>query len=224
MSLILNIDTAVQSASVCLADGETFLGTAVNPSERDAAAWLHTAVQTLMVDKGLRLQELSAVAVSAGPGSYTGLRVGMAAAKGLCYALNIPLISVPTLQMMAAAVTAQADELRCPMIDARRMEVFAALYDKELNEMMPAKNLVLEQGCFDDWLQDHDIVFFGNGSEKAKPVLPGRRTRFIEATATAESMVLLAHQRFVQGRFSNLAYAEPFYGKDFHSPPPKKNV
>lgn len=207
----------MQSASVCLANDETIIATAINPAEKESASWLHVAVQDLLQQNRVSPHQLNAVAISAGPGSYTGLRVGMAAAKGLCYALSIPLITVNTLQMMAAAVKNPTTQLLCPMIDARRMEVFAALYDTSLNEVLPATNLILDENSFNDWLQNHTISFFGNGSSKALSVMKHPNALFVEVKATAADMILLAAKRFASGQFSDLAYSEPFYGKDFHS-------
>lgn len=220
--MILNIDTAVQSASVCLARGETVLDTALNPSEKESAAWLHVAIQDLLRKNNLDPAQLDAIAVSAGPGSYTGLRVGMAAAKGLCYALMRPLISINTLQMMAAAVQQPSTRLLCPMIDARRMEVFTALYDTSLTELMPSTNLILEESSFAECLAENTILFFGNGSTKAAPLLQHPHAVFTSVTATAANMAALSAKKFAGGRFSNLAYAEPNYGKDFYSPVSKK--
>lgn len=223
MSLILNIDTAVQTASVCLANGEDIIATSMNPFQGDSAAWLHVAIQDILHQNNYLPQHLQAIAVSAGPGSYTGLRVGMAAAKGLCYALNIPLIHINTLQMMAAAVKNPVTTLLCPMIDARRMEVFTALYDASLNEIMPPTNLILHEEAFHDWLIKHSIAFFGNGSEKGKKLIHHPNAVFSDIIATATDMVELAVKSFMHRQFSDLAYSEPFYGKDFHLPVSKKN-
>lgn len=217
MSLILHIDTAVQSSSVCLANGENIIATLVNPSEKDSASWLHVAIQDILKQNNCLPKQLQAIAVSAGPGSYTGLRVGMAAAKGLCYALSIPLIPISTLQMMAAAVQNPSTPLLCPMIDARRMEVFTALYDTSLQEVMPATNLVLQENSFSNWLNDRTITFFGNGSNKAATIIHHRNATFASITVTAAEMASLAAKKFELHQFSDLAYSEPFYGKDFYS-------
>ena len=222
MSVILNIDTAVQSASVCLADDDKVLSTAVSPTEKESASWLHVAVQNILQENGVRPSQLGAIAVSAGPGSYTGLRVGMAAAKGLCYALQLPLITVNTLQMMAAAVTEPTTNLLCPMIDARRMEVFTALYNQSLQEVSPSINLILDESSFAEWLQQNTISFFGNGSIKAATVIQHTNASFISVTAGAANMVLLSAKKFFLREFADLAYSEPYYGKDFHSPISKK--
>jgi tRNA threonylcarbamoyladenosine biosynthesis protein TsaB len=223
MTLILNIDTAVQSASVCLSEGETIIGELSNPSEKESAAWLHMAIQQIVHEHHLPLQQLSAIAISAGPGSYTGLRVGMAAAKGLCYALKIPLITLNTLQIMAASAKGIDADLLCPMIDARRMEVFTALYNASLQEIMSSTNMILEQGAFDNQLEKHTVCFFGNGSEKAGTIIQHRNASFAMVKTSARDMASLAIKKFEAAQFSELAYSEPFYGKDFYSPVSKKN-
>ncbi len=222
VSRILHIDTAVQVASICLSDGETIVDTKVNPAEKESAAWLHVAIQSLLQQYKLTPAQLDAIAVSTGPGSYTGLRVGLSAAKGLCYALSLPLISINTLQMMAAGVQNSNTELLCPMIDARRMEVFTALYKPSLEEAMAPTNMILDDTSFAEWLQTSSITFFGNGSNKAKDVIQHANAFFADYTATAKDMVVLAAEKFSKGEFSDLAYTEPFYGKDFHSPISKK--
>ena len=223
MALILHIDTAVQTASVCLAKDEKTVGAVTNPREKESASWLHTAIQSLLQANSYTLKQLDAIAVSKGPGSYTGLRVGMAAAKGLCYALSKPLITIDTLQMMAAAAHHSSAQLLCPMIDARRMEIFAALYDSSLAEVMPSVNMILEETSFEKWLEKYSINFFGNGSMKAMSVIQHRNATFINVDASAVNMVFLAAQKFEQRQFSDIAYTEPFYGKAFHSSISKKN-
>jgi len=223
MALILHIDTAVHSASVCLADSEQILGTAMNPSEKESASWLHTAIQNLLQKNKHTLEQIEAIAISAGPGSYTGLRVGMAAAKGLCYGLSKPLITINTLQMIAASADSSLAQLFCPMIDARRMEVFTALYDGALNEVMPSTNMIIEESFFKKWLEEYSINFFGNGSVKATAVIKHQNAIFTTVKSSAVNMVSLAREKFEQHQFSDLAYTQPFYGKDFHSSISKKN-
>lgn len=220
MSLLIHIDTAVQTASVCLSLDGQILAVKSNPSPRDSAAWLHPAIHELVQECGYKMQQVQAVSVSAGPGSYTGLRVGMATAKGLCYALHIPLITVGTLQMMAAAAVTQAprNALLVPMIDARRMEVFTAVYDQQLNEVTAAHNAVLTTETFEDLLTNHELLFFGNGSTKFKSLVQHRNALFAEVDATAQHLVALAVKQLQQNHYADLAYAEPFYSKAFYSP------
>lgn len=148
MGLILNIDTSTEQAGICLAKDEHVLGILRNDEQKDHASWLHPAIRKLLENAAYALGELDAIAVTAGPGSYTGLRVAMAAAKGLCYALKVPLILENTLDVMALAGSQQPQLpeacLICPMIDARRMEVFTALYTKDLQVIMPGTAMVLE--------------------------------------------------------------------------------
>jgi len=217
VSYILNIDTAVTTASVCLAKDNQSLGLQLNPSQKDQAAWLHTAIRALIREAEIPLQQLDAIAVSAGPGSYTGLRVGMAAGKGLCYALKKPLIAVNTLQMMAVAAQGEPTELLCPMIDARRMEVFTALYDQSLNEKLSPVNIILDELSFRDVLSLHTVSFFGNGSEKYKNFPHNVNAYFKKIEADAKNMIPLSFNQFKRGELVNLAYSEPNYGKEFYS-------
>jgi tRNA threonylcarbamoyladenosine biosynthesis protein TsaB len=216
VSYILNIDTAVTTASVCLANNDQPVGFTFNPSQKDHAAWIHQAIKDLVNEAGISLQELDAIAISAGPGSYTGLRVGMATAKGLCYALLKPLITVNTLQMMAVAALGEPTELLCPMIDARRMEVFTAIYNKSLEEMLPPTNLILDQQSFHSILSHHSVSFFGNGSEKFKNISQNANAHFKMIEINSKHMAGLAFNKLQKKDFANLAYTEPYYGKDFH--------
>ena len=218
MNYILNIDTAVQTASVCLAvDGEN-IGLVTNPSQKDHAAWLHIAIKKLLDEKNVSLQQLNAIAVSMGPGSYTGLRVGMSTAKGLCYALHIPLITISTLQMMAVAALNEPTDFICPMIDARRMEVFTAVYDKQLAEVTAPFNCILDENSFQNLLQKNTITFFGNGSTKFQNLVQHPNAQFKNIEATAAQLSALSYQYFTKQQFADLAYSEPFYGKEFYTP------
>lgn len=223
MALLLHIDTAVKSPSICLSEGKNILGEKSNPSERESASWLHTAIKDLLREHNRDIPKLDAISISAGPGSYTGLRVGMAAAKGLCYANKIPLISINTLQLMAASVVSPTTELLCPMIDARRMEVFTALYNQSLEERVKPINLILDASSFEKQLAENTITFFGNGSEKAKALIQHKNAVFADVITSASNMPTLALDKFDAKQFSDLAYTEPLYIKDFHSPFSKNN-
>jgi tRNA threonylcarbamoyladenosine biosynthesis protein TsaB len=217
VSYILNIDTAVVSASLCLAKDDQVLKLKVNPSQKDHASWLHVAIKEMMEEAGLSLNELDAIAVSSGPGSYTGLRVSMATAKGLCYALQKPLITVSTLKMMAVAAIDASTDLLCPMIDARRMEVFTAVYDHSLVEILSPVNIILEKESFKEQLHTSSILFFGNGSEKFKSLVTDSNAVFQNLEANAEHMTGLSFSQFEKKEFADLAYAEPYYGKAFYT-------
>jgi tRNA threonylcarbamoyladenosine biosynthesis protein TsaB len=214
---ILSLDTAVAGASVCLSDGATVKSLKRHEAQNESAAWIHTAIQELLQEHSLSASKLAAVAVSAGPGSYTGLRIGMATAKGLCYATGVPLISINTLQMMAAAAGVH-NGLLCPMIDARRMEVFTALYTKDLQEVLPAQALILNETSFAETLDAGPVLFFGNGSGKFRPLVQHPNASFKTIAADASHIATLANNALIQKKFVNLAYSEPFYGKDFFSP------
>jgi tRNA threonylcarbamoyladenosine biosynthesis protein TsaB len=217
VSILLHIDTAVQTASVCLAEDNTPVGLKINPTQKDHAAWLQVAIRDLLAEKHMTLQQVDAFGISAGPGSYTGLRVGMATVKGLCYALHKPLIMVNTLQMMASAAPIMEGALLCPMIDARRMEVFTAVYNSSLDEVMAPTNLILDENSFNNLLDSHTILFFGNGSVKFQPVVKSPNAVFEKVETSAQNMAKLAFQLFLKQIFADIAYSEPYYGKDFHS-------
>ncbi|HVG16805.1 MAG TPA: tRNA (adenosine(37)-N6)-threonylcarbamoyltransferase complex dimerization subunit type 1 TsaB [Chitinophagaceae bacterium] len=216
MSWILNIDTAVQKASICLANDNVVVAFAENDSQKDHASWLHLAILHLVKQQGLSVKNIDAIAISAGPGSYTGLRVGMATAKGLCYTMDKPLIFISTLQMMASAAINEDVDLLCPMIDARRMEVFTAVYDKALNEHIAPHNCILSDNCFDDLLNQR-IAFLGNGSVKFKSLVSNPNAVFTDIEASAKEMTLLSYKKFTGKAFEDVAYSEPFYGKEFYS-------
>jgi tRNA threonylcarbamoyladenosine biosynthesis protein TsaB len=217
VSFILNIDTAVQISSICLAENDISLGVKINPSQKDSAVWLHVAIKELLHENKFALRQLDAIAVSEGPGSYTGLRVGMATAKGLSYALNKPLITVNTLKLMAVSAQKIYKGFLCPMIDARRMEVFTAIFDQDLNYEMPATNLILSETSFEEFLREHTMIFFGNGSVKFQSITNNKNALFSVINSDAISMASLSHEKFMGRDFADLAYSQPFYGKDFHS-------
>ena len=189
----------------------------INPLQKDQAAWLHVAIKELIEDKDIGLPQINAIAISSGPGSYTGLRVGMAAAKGLCYALQIPLITINTLQLMTMAALQEQTELFCPMIDARRMEVFTAVFNEQLEAIVSPVNIILNETSFNELLNQHTISFFGNGSSKFRLLIHHKNAVFKQVEATAEHMISLSFQKFMKQDFADIAYTEPFYGKDFHS-------
>lgn len=217
MNLILNIDTALETASICLAQNGQPIAFSSNHSQKDHASWLHPAINKLFTAQKIAIDDVTSIAVSEGPGSYTGLRVGMSTAKGLCYALNKPLITVSTLKMMAFAARNEPTELIAPMIDARRMEVFTAIYSRSLTEIIHPKNIILDENSFDNLILKHTICFFGSGSEKFKVLVSHKNAIFREIDTNATHMAELSNEREIQKNYADLAYSEPFYGKEFHS-------
>ena len=218
MPLILNIDTSTDSASVCLAKNEQVLVFKKNNRQRDHASWLHPAIHELMQEAATQLSDIDAIAVTIGPGSYTGLRVGLAAAKGICYALEKPLLTVNTLLVMANAVKYEHADLICPMIDARRMEVFTALYTKELDQVKAPVAMIIDETSFAAELASKTICFSGNGSEKFKKVIKNGNALFSDSSFDVSHMVSLSNALFLKKQFSDLAYIEPLYLKDFYTP------
>ena len=219
MALILNIDTATEKASIALSsDGKT-LAIRFNDAPKEHAAWLHTAAGSILAETGTRMLDLAAVAVTSGPGSYTGLRVGMAAAKGFCYALDIPLITESTLKMMAFAAREQltSTDLLCPMIDARRMEVFTAVYTSDLKEILPATAMIIDEHAFENDLTHHRMSFFGAGSDKCKPLIKSPRAHFEMVEYHSGYLGILSFLRYLQKEFTGLAYSEPAYTKEFYT-------
>jgi tRNA threonylcarbamoyladenosine biosynthesis protein TsaB len=221
VAFILNIDTAVTTASVCIAQNGKPLKTFVGYAQKESAAWLHPAIKRILEETDITPQQLDAIAVSAGPGSYTGLRVGMAATKGLAYALQKPMIAISTLQIMASAATGKAEGLLCPMIDARRAEIFTAIYNQQLAEVVPPCNLIVESNPFLSLLNEKVISFFGNGCAKLETLLQHPNARFEQIEATAEHLCSLSFSAYGRKKFANIAYTGPDYGKIFYTPPEK---
>lgn len=219
MAIILHIDTAVEGASVCLAKDRELCAPLLLNQKKDQPGWLHENIGSLFVTARMDMRAIDAVAVTIGPGSYTGLRVGLSAAKGLCFALNKPLIAINTLEVMAFATIPEKDNiLVCPMIDARRMEVFTAVYDRSLKEIVAPCAMILNGTNFDQLLERQEIIFSGNGSTKLKNVLSHKNAHFSTVTATAADMTDLAYEYYKNKKFADLAYTEPFYVKEFYSP------
>jgi len=225
MAIILQIETATQVCSAALSiDGKTIaLKEQMTPNIH--AGSLTLFIQEIMGLTGLNYNDLNAVAVSKGPGSYTGLRIGISTAKGLCYALDKPLIAIDTLKMMSAGyleVNPDYIGLVCPMIDARRMEVFTAVFDSNLNLVSPTSAMIIEEHSFEE-LSDFKIAFIGDGAGKAANMVNAKNTSFhMKNFNSAAHLSKLAEQSFVSGIFEDIAYFEPFYLKDFILSIPKK--
>jgi tRNA threonylcarbamoyladenosine biosynthesis protein TsaB len=228
MPLILNIDTSTQHGSTCIARDGNCMALLQNPEQKDHAAWIHPAIQELLKHANCTLSDLQAVAVTAGPGSYTGLRVAMATAKGLCYALRIPMITENTLRVMAfvsveyrSAIHHLNEALHCPMIDARRMEVFTALYNSSLVEIMQPAALVLTPDSFIKELETNTIIFSGDGSKKFRVLMNHPHAIFEDFQFNATHLAVLSNMKFLNSEFVEVAYAEPLYLKEFYTVPKK---
>jgi tRNA threonylcarbamoyladenosine biosynthesis protein TsaB len=220
MALLLCIDTSTTHASVALARNGALLGIRTNQNQKEHGAFLQPAIRELMQETGVMLTDLEAIAVTSGPGSYTGLRVGFASAKGLCFALNLPLISIPTTLVMSCAALSQINDstpsLLCPMIDARRMEVFTCLYSLQLESLSPIYPKILDPVSFTQELDNQPIYFFGDGSPKWQTICLHSNARFLTINWNAGNMTNLAEEQFSRRIFTSLAHSVPDYGKDFH--------
>lgn len=221
MSLILNIDTALDTASVCLSEDGNVLQLSFSENQKDHASWLHTEIAEQLQKNGNKIKDLDAIAVSVGPGSYTGLRVGLSAAKGFCYALHIPLITINSLMIIASAVKADANDIICPLIDARRMEVFTAVFDKELQEKIPPHAMIVDENSFASFLLSGEVLFCGNGAKKLQPLILNCNALFSNTVADASHLAQLSFNCYNKKEFADLAYAEPLYIKEFYSAIPK---
>lgn len=250
MPLILHIETATNVCSIALAGDGQLLSLRESTIRNSHAAVITRLIDGVIKSANRELSAIDAIAVSKGPGSYTGLRIGVATAKGLCYALDKPLIAIPTLKSMAYGIRhseffirhfettgleqfpkesgdlpeteylkleAQSDLLFCPMIDARRMEVYYALYDFNGNEIRETRAEIIGEDSFSDILAGHTIIFGGDGSPKCREVLKSQKKAIFidEFNASAQYMVALAEDRYGRKEFEDLAYFEPFYLKDF---------
>ncbi len=233
MATILMLETATPTCSVALAKDGELIGFKESEEVNAHSKVLTTFIEEVLKEGGITASALDAVAVSRGPGSYTGLRIGVSAAKGLCYACDIPLLSPDTLQAMAwgaaqyvdgIELPEHADEvLFCPMIDARRMEVYCGVWDQNNVPVREVEAKIIDSHSFSDLLEAAPLVFFGNGAEKCKEVLGSHPNAYFyeEMTASAAFLIPLATALYQARNFENLAYFEPFYLKDFIAGTPR---
>ena len=228
MSCILNIETSTDVCSVAVSQD----GTCIFEKE-DSSGPNHAAKLGVFVDEALsfidsHLIPLDAVAVSCGPGSYTGLRIGVSMAKGICYGRSVKLLSVPTLHLLCVPVLLreqiqEENALLCPMLDARRMEVYAQLFDRALNEVRPIQADVVDADTYKSYLDERPVYFFGNGAEKCIEVINHPNAHLIKnVEPLAKNMFPLAEKRMMNEQFEDVAYFVPFYLKDFVAKTPKK--
>ena len=228
MSCILNIETSTDVCSVAISDNGQVIF-----NKEDHSGPNHAVKLGVYVDEALSFIDahgipLEAVAVSCGPGSYTGLRIGVSMAKGICYGRDVKLISIPTLELMAVPVLigehpAEEDALIVPMLDARRMEVYAKVMDCALKEVRPIQADIVDADTYKEYLDRGTVYFFGNGAEKCMEVINHPNARLVKGIEPlAKNMAPLAEKRFVEGKFEDVAYFVPFYLKDFVAKMPKK--
>lgn len=230
MSCILNIETSTDVCSVAISDsGQVIFNKEDHPGPN------HAVKLGVYVDEALDFLDshglpLEAVAVSCGPGSYTGLRIGVSMAKGICYGRGVKLIAVPTLELMAVPVLLgehpeEEDALIVPMLDARRMEVYAEVLDRALKVVRPIQADIVDADTYKEYLDQHHVYFFGNGAAKCMETINHPHAHLVEGIEPlAKNMAPLAEKRFAEGKFEDVAYFVPFYLKDFVAKMPKKLI
>lgn len=217
---ILHIDTALPDGLVGISQDGEFIGLKKNVNQKDHASFLHPAIKDLMHELNLDFSSLDAIAVTIGPGSYTGIRIGLSSAKGFCMATGLPLITIDNLYLIAKSCWLKRTDqqtLFCPMIDARRMEVFTSLFDFELNELKPAHSLILSENSFLDLLEKTPIMFAGNGTIKTTSIIKHTNAFFSSETSIDRAFALTAMEKFVSKKFENLVTASPLYAKEFYN-------
>lgn len=220
MALILSVETSGLACSVAIYNESRLVASAQVNEPKSHAAQLAVLIHAVLKKAAISINHLNAVAVSSGPGSYTGLRIGVSTAKGLCYGLGIPLIAVSTLDILAFQVKTYAGnhQLLCPMIDARRMEVYCKIIDSNWQELKQASAVIVNEESFLDQLKNHQIFFFGDGASKCKEIIKHKNALFIDdVSPQATAMGLLAIRRFEELQFEDIVNFEPVYLKDFDS-------
>ena len=225
MNYILHIDTTTKKCSVALAqDGELMIQKELLSEEFSHSEQLHPFIEEVLKESGLKSSSLSAIAISKGPGSYTGLRIGVAAAKGLCFALDLPLIALNTLEIMVQPYEVSPYSFIIPMLDARRMEVYTAIFDETKKWIQETMAEVLTENTFTSIVNEQSCLIIGDGAIKFKTLHPKINASYTNEIhyPVAKDMITLAWKKFNAKEFEDLAYFEPFYLKDFKTTPPKK--
>ncbi|MBQ44722.1 MAG: tRNA (adenosine(37)-N6)-threonylcarbamoyltransferase complex dimerization subunit type 1 TsaB [Porticoccaceae bacterium] len=223
MACILNLETSTTNCSVALSlDGELLLLKEDNSAQYSHSERLHLYIDTVLKETQIERSQIDAVAVSKGPGSYTGLRIGVSAAKGLCFGLDIPLIALPTLEVLANKIQTEAGCI-VATLDARRMEVYSAVFDTNHQCIDPTTAKILNAESYADLLEKHAVFFVGNGAAKTQDLIDHPNAHFDDQLPSSKEMCALSYQKYKAEDFEDLAYFEPFYLKDFIAFPSKKN-
>jgi tRNA threonylcarbamoyladenosine biosynthesis protein TsaB len=216
LTYILNIETATKNCSVSIAkNGQTIALQELNDGKYSHAEKLHEFIKNVMDEVKIKFADLKAVAVSKGPGSYTGLRIGVSTAKGICFALDIPLIVTDTLQALAMTITIE-NGIKIPLLDARRMEVYSSVFTNKNEQIRAVKAEVITTEAFLDYLNEKKVYFLGDGAAKCKELITHKNAVFEEDKfPSANEMGILSYSKFKNQEFEDVAYFEPFYLKDF---------
>jgi tRNA threonylcarbamoyladenosine biosynthesis protein TsaB len=219
VSYILNIESSTTNCSISLANnGELISIRELNEKNYSHSTKLHSFIEEVLKNSNITVNKLSAIAVSSGPGSYTGLRIGVSAAKGLCYALQIPLISVPTLQVLARQLNIQREDLIIPVMDARRDEVYSAVYNSEYELVRNIFPEIIDSESFIELAKENKLYFIGNGQEKCERLIRKNSNLIFsnyDTFPSSKEMVLISYEKFKKSKFEDVAYFEPDYLKKF---------
>ena len=228
MALILSIDTSTKVCSVALHREGNLIAFSQYFMEKSHSSILTNLIAEVVRNSSHEMKDINAVAISEGPGSYTGLRIGTSTAKGICFALDVPLIAVSTLMSMCRGVARSnyRKSLLCPMIDARRMEVYSLICNHELQIVKDISPMIIDEQSFEDLLSKQEILFFGDGSEKCQPVIGGSKNAVFlpDVHPSARDIGDLGWAKYQNNEFADLAYFEPFYLKAFRAGKPKQLV
>lgn len=223
MTYILNIETATKNCSVSISkEGKTVALKELNDGNYSHAEKLHELIGQVVLEAKIALSDLKAIAISKGPGSYTGLRIGVSAAKGLSFALDIPLISTNTLQSLALSVSIDKG-FKIPLLDARRMEVYSQVFNEKTQKIREVQAEIIDADSFSEFLNAEKVYFFGDGAEKCKAIITHKNAIFInEKFPSAKEMSAISYEKYLKNEFEDVAYFEPFYLKEFLGAIPKK--
>ena len=223
MTYILNIETATKNCSVSIStEGKTIALKELNDGNYSHAEKLHELIGQVVLEAKIALSDLKAIAVSKGPGSYTGLRIGVSAAKGLSFALDIQLISTNTLQSLALSVSIDKG-YKIPLLDARRMEVYSQVFNEKTEKIREVQAEIIDKDSFSEFLNADKVYFFGDGAEKCKEMITHKNAIFIdEKFPSAKEMSAISYEKYLKNEFEDVAYFEPFYLKEFLGAIPKK--
>jgi tRNA threonylcarbamoyladenosine biosynthesis protein TsaB len=231
---ILNIETTGENCSVALSEGTSLIKLKEKKEGKSHASKLAVFIDEILQEEKLAVQDIDAISISKGPGSYTGLRIGVSTAKGLCYGADIPLISVHTLQSLSQFLLENASDFNLnipkdaylvPMIDARRMEVYSAAFNLKNEFINDVQAEVIDENSYRDLLEERPVVFLGNGAKKCQGIINHPNAMFLdEIDVSAYKMIALSHNQFMKKNYEDVAYFEPFYLKDFRATTPKKGL
>jgi tRNA threonylcarbamoyladenosine biosynthesis protein TsaB len=230
MPYILHLETATKICSVAISENDKLISLKESGVANSHSSVITLHAEQVLKDARIKFSDISAVCVSMGPGSYTGLRIGVSTAKGFCYALDIPLIAVNTLQSMAELFRnyhlkkLKKDILLCPMIDARRMEVFCAFFNSDAGFVRETRADIIDEHSYQDILKENKVIFFGDGALKCRQALSGNKNAIFEDdfAISSKGLISLAWQKFREKQFEDVAYFEPYYLKDFMATKPRK--